>query len=148
MARKSRPDIDDAEYEIGYGRPPREHQFQKGRSGNSKGRLKGALSIKNMILRRLLTRVNVRENGKSSRISTLEALVVKALNDALQGRPKAFVEIFKLFQSAGIFSSEELEKPTCYVTHATVRFVEPEPRYGDPGHQARPPHISSARGTD
>lgn len=32
----------DKEYEIGYGKPPKEYQFKKGQSGNKKGRPKNS----------------------------------------------------------------------------------------------------------
>nr|MBA3241403.1 hypothetical protein [Acidobacteriota bacterium] len=33
-------------YTVGYGKPPREHRFQPGLSGNPKGRRKGARGLK------------------------------------------------------------------------------------------------------
>lgn len=36
---------DGSDYRVGYGRPPREHRFQPGRSGNSKGRPKKKSSV-------------------------------------------------------------------------------------------------------
>lgn len=137
MAKKSHQGNETADYKVGKWRPPREFRFQKGRSGNPKGRRKGSLNIKTLIRKRLLALVTVRENGRSRRISSLEALWVKAINDALQGRPKAFMEMFKVFQSAGFFNPEELDQPPPYpiVVQSTVTFVHPEQKPGDPDYK-------------
>ena len=34
------------DYKVGYGKPPKEHRFKKGQSGNPRGRPKGAKSRK------------------------------------------------------------------------------------------------------
>ena len=33
-------------YTVGFGKPPKEHQFVKGQSGNAKGRKKGSRNLK------------------------------------------------------------------------------------------------------
>jgi hypothetical protein len=54
-------------YDIGYAKPPREHQFQPGQSGNPQGRPKGAKS-EAAILRDLLNRkVGVRHRAEESK---------------------------------------------------------------------------------
>jgi hypothetical protein len=125
MRSKSGAGATDPAYHIRFRRPPQQHQFQKGRSGNPKCRPKGSLNIKSMLLRACWRVLRCVKTVKARQISNLEALVVKALNEALLGRPKAFVEIFKLFHSTGICNLEVLdERPqSLFNVHSTVTFV-------------------------
>jgi Family of unknown function (DUF5681) len=79
-ADADRPDR--ADYEVGYGKPPRKNQFQPGRSGNPKGRPKGAKGLKAELREELNEWVTVSSDGKSKRIRKrrliLKALVAKA----------------------------------------------------------------------
>lgn len=63
---------------VGYGNPPREHQFPPGKSGNPKGRPKGALGLKAELKAELDEYVTITENGKPRRIRK-RRLVIKAL---------------------------------------------------------------------
>lgn len=76
-------------YDVGYGRPPKKHQFVKGKSGNPKGRGKGNRNIKSMVRDLLNEKVTVTRDGKRKKIETREAVMQVVRNKALNGDLKA-----------------------------------------------------------
>lgn len=84
----------DSKYPIGYKKPPRHTRFQPGRSGNAKGRPKGAKNFATVIEQELQTPIEVTENGKRKRISKRQAIVKQTVNKAMAGDPKATLILF------------------------------------------------------
>ena len=83
-------------YEVGYGKPPKHTQFQPGRSGNPKGRRRGANNLQTDVLRMLREPVKLRSGDKVRTISTQEATLRKLREKALNGDARAldrFVEL-------------------------------------------------------
>jgi hypothetical protein len=73
----------------GYGDPPVEHQFQKGKSGNPKGRPKGAKRAKKfdqLLYEALQEPMDVTIQGKPMRRTKLELGVLKMANDFVAGK--------------------------------------------------------------
>lgn len=83
---------------VGYGHPPKKWQFQKGKSGNPKGRPKEAKSLGSVVKKQLGDKVQLLQNGKPKKVSKMEALVMRLVKDALEGKPRAQTEILKLAQ--------------------------------------------------
>jgi hypothetical protein len=73
------------DYEVGYGRPPRRSQFAKGRSGNSKGRPKGARSLTDRFVTALNERVTILESGTRRTILKSDAIMKQLVNKAASG---------------------------------------------------------------
>lgn len=61
--------------EVGYGRPPKHGQFRKGRSGNPRGRPKGAASFKADLVAELQEKLALTENGKERKITKQRAFI-------------------------------------------------------------------------
>jgi hypothetical protein len=72
-------------YEVGYGKPPVETRFKKGRSGNPRGRHKGNVNLVTAIKAALNERVVVKENGRVRTISKIEATLIQVANKAAGG---------------------------------------------------------------
>jgi hypothetical protein len=89
---------DDAEG--GYGRPPKATQFKPGRSGNAKGRPKGARSLNTDLANVLQTRVPIREDGELRHVSRQEAMLLTLCAKALQGDTKASGQLFSILTKA------------------------------------------------
>jgi hypothetical protein len=86
---------DDFENAIGYKKPPKASQFQKGRSGNPSGRPRKNPSIADVFRR--VSRQTVRTNGPKGqqRMTKLEASITQVMNKAASGdlrATKAFME--------------------------------------------------------
>lgn len=87
---------DDKDYEVGYGKPPKTTRFQKGKSGNPKGRPKGAKGVRANLRRELETKVKVREGNREVMVSKAEAISKRVVTNALRGDDKAMMAILKL----------------------------------------------------
>lgn len=75
--------------DVGYGRPPRKHQFQPGQSGNPKGRPKGSKN-ESTILREILNRkLQISRDGRPRKITVLEGVHLRIAEDALKGNVKS-----------------------------------------------------------
>ncbi len=93
--RSERPEGD---YEVGYGKPPVATRFQKGQSGNPKGRPKGAQSFQALFKTILDSKVPIRDENGSRTVTVREALVRNPIKQALKGDSKTFTAIFKLVE--------------------------------------------------
>lgn len=80
---------DEADFAVGYAKPPRETRFQKGRSGNPAGRPRGAKNLTTVIGETLAERVAVTENGRRRKITKLAATCKQLVNKALSGDLRA-----------------------------------------------------------
>jgi len=89
-----------SDYEVGYGKPPRHSRFARGRSGNPKGRPKGAKSLNTIVRENMTQKVSVRTPTGERRISRIEALMHKAVEQAMKGNPRALAEMLKLYGNA------------------------------------------------
>src|SRR5260370_38307462 len=80
---------DDDKFSIGYGKPPLQNRFQKGQSGNLKGRPRGSRNLSTIMERALNERVTIKENGRQRSITKREAAVKQLANKSAGGDLKS-----------------------------------------------------------
>ncbi len=83
---------------VGYRKPPTRRRFKK--SGNSKGRPKGSKNRKTIVKAVANEMHSVLENGKHRRLSTLDLVLLRLRNMALEeGNDRAFEELHRLIKA-------------------------------------------------
>lgn len=75
--------------EVGYGKPPKENQFQKGRSGNPSGRPKGSKNFNTELALELNSRIPVTEKGKRKSLTKRKVIAKQVVGAAIGGDAKA-----------------------------------------------------------
>ncbi|HEY0915024.1 MAG TPA: DUF5681 domain-containing protein, partial [Solimonas sp.] len=86
-------------YEVGFGKPPKQHRFKKGVSGNPRGRPAGARGISVILREELHKTVPVSIRGRTTYITKGEAVVTQLVNEAAKGNASARRDLLPLMQS-------------------------------------------------
>jgi Family of unknown function (DUF5681) len=97
----------------GYGNPPIESQFKPGQSGNPRGRPKGILNFATDLKHTLEAPITLNDGGKTKRVSTQKAVLLRMREKALKGDARA---LDRLLDFARIFSVGPTETTTKIVS--------------------------------
>ena len=84
------------DYAVGYRRPPQATRFQKGQSGNPRGRPPASKNLKTDLQEELLEPIRVTEGGRTVVISKQRAMIKRTIELALKGNMQATQLVTKL----------------------------------------------------
>ena len=113
-------------YKVGFGKPPEETRFRKGRSGNPKGRPKGSRNFKTDLREELAEPVSVRVDGKAQTISSQRAAVKQLRAKALKGDQRALDRLLALAERYDLEeSADDTERELSFADQQILqRFVD------------------------
>lgn len=103
-------DKESKDYEVGYGRPPKEYQFKPGTSGNYKGRPKKKNDFRSDLAEIIEKEVPVNINGQYVTMSTRKAALQVLIAKALKGENTALKILINLLISQPEEQEEILEE--------------------------------------
>jgi predicted phage terminase large subunit-like protein len=95
----------------GYRQPPKHTRWQRGQSGNPKGRERGSRNFKTEVKELLNSMVNIVRDGKPKKISAQRAALERLFDKALNGDIRALTQLIRLAQEhsdAGPSNAERL----------------------------------------
>jgi hypothetical protein len=124
-ATKKRPTGD---YEVGYCRPPVHTQYEKGKSGNPKGRTKGRRNVKTELKEIVNKKFKVREGETEHKLSLLGANVLAHGVKGAKGDVRSASLFLSNAQKLGLLEDEEASSAEGSIRSAgigTFRLAQP-----------------------
>jgi Family of unknown function (DUF5681) len=98
------------QHAVGYGKPPIHTQFQKGKSGNRRGRPKTKKSVPMLILDEWNRKIVITENGVRRKISKGEAIAKQLANRAAAGDQSATRILMNIMRHCGSLEKSTIQK--------------------------------------
>jgi hypothetical protein len=126
------------DYEVGFGKPPKETQFTKGKSGNPAGRPPGTKNVMTIYREIIEEQVEITQNGRPRNLSSMGAIVLQLTTKAASGDMSAIREIRRWQQIFGESADKEIvdtpdrEKDAAAMKRILARFAKPQPTGEEP----------------
>ena len=92
------PPDNERDYEVGYGKPPRDTRFKPGRSGNPRGRSNGSKNLSTLLSEALNEPVIVIENGRRRKVAKRQAIITQLVNRSAKADLKATQIVLAMLQ--------------------------------------------------
>lgn len=111
---------DEKNYEVGKGKPPKEHQFSPGKSGNPKGRPKGSKNVQHILSKILGEKITVTDAGKKMVVDKFEGAMRVLVNKSFEGSPSSLKLLLDVIDYAGGTDQSPAENPFTDEDHAEL----------------------------
>lgn len=100
-----------ADYEVGRGKPPKQHRFKPGQSGNPGGRKKGSRNLRTVLEDTAHMEIEISEGGRTRRVSLIEGLALKLAQAGLGGNVRA-IDLFLQHYSQSVDQKDDAIEET------------------------------------
>lgn len=111
-----------AAYEVGYGKPPKEHRFRKGQSGNPRGRPRGSRNrrpevqeerLRKIILDEAYRGIDIREGDRTLTVPMARAVTRSIAHNAVKGRHHSQPLFTRLVEEVERRNAADAFEPFC-----------------------------------
>jgi len=111
-------------YSVGYGQPPVASRFKPGVSGNVKGRPKGGKNLKTLLWQAMTGIIAIQEGSKTRRLTKIEGVVLRQLQNALKGDDKSATAVVKMATQLGFLEEASTPAETTTLSAADEQILQ------------------------
>ena len=92
-----------ADYAVGFCRPPLHTRFKPGQSGNPSGRVKGSKNLKSLFHQILNEQIALQDGTQSRNVTKAEAIMRRLIIGALKGDSRSLSTLMRIAEQTGEF---------------------------------------------